>query len=627
MKVDDPSGSAKDDPLAGRCLGEFQIIYPIGRGGMGACVYKARQPSLDRFVAVKVLARGERADAMDCDRFLREARAAAAVTHPNIIQVHAVGEDREYLYIAMELVEGENLADTIRRERRLTPRRTVDVMKQVAAALVRAHAAGIVHRDIKPSNLLASADGSVKVADFGLAKRSGVDVSLTQPFIAVGTPLYMPPEATRGEHLDARSDLYSLGATAYHLLAGRPPFLGSTHLQLMYKHEWHRPVPLRKLAPGVPPALCEIVHRLLAKRPSERYQSAAELIGALEHLDLDAATPPEIPGAGDRGGSPARALRLLMACVLAILRGAWTRCLPIRERLRKEPVRSVLLTGALVGVALLLLVLAKPPAPTAPRATPRLRPATHDGVSTKDGDPEPPKPKTDAGIVEKPSAKTPGDPTPRPPGPKRPTLREVAAKEPPMGWRGEYVKALRVPAADHLVEETLGSFAERVAKLYRLNVIVHPKCTRSRVAPGQVAFEHGTLNRASFVERAVESADCVVALVDYALLIAPSEEDLDKAEAAKRQSIDEIPAELAVRLRIDIELEIAAGSTLEDAARIVATKARITVIVAPKCAKRTLRLHVSRMPAESALLWLARLTGTSLVYQDGMMTLIPPPAP
>ena len=276
------------DPLIGQRLGEFEIVEPLGRGGMGA-VYKARQPSLGRLVAIKVLPASLSANESFVARFDREARAAAAVSHPNIIEIHAVGEDRGHPYIAMELIDGETLSDVLEREGRLPPDRALAVMKQTAAALAEAHEHGILHRDIKPANILLDAKGRVKVADFGLAKRADMDVTLTLVGATLGTPLYMSPDAARGLPADARSDLYSLGATFYQAIAGRPPFDGQTPAQVILKHAEAAVPPLGQLAPDTPAELCRIIHRLLRKNPDERYPSAEALLGDLERVEVGGA--------------------------------------------------------------------------------------------------------------------------------------------------------------------------------------------------------------------------------------------------------------------------------------------------------------------------------------------------
>ena len=277
------AANAPPDPLVGTALGEFEILEAIGRGGMGA-VYKARQPSLDRLVALKVL-RPPSADPGFAARFTREARAAARVNHPNIIEVYAVGAAGGHQYIAMELVAGGGLGRLVRRRGPLPAERAVALLKQVAAALAKAHDANLLPRDIKPANILLTADGLAKVADFGLAKRIEGDVAVTQAGRVVGTSLYMAPEVAAGKPADTRSDLYSLGATFYYVLAGNPPFKGSSPTELALKHSQDPVPPLASVAPDTPTALCRLVHRLLRKKPGDRYQSAAELLDALARVE------------------------------------------------------------------------------------------------------------------------------------------------------------------------------------------------------------------------------------------------------------------------------------------------------------------------------------------------------
>ena len=273
--------AARPDPLIGQTLGQYEIIEVIGRGGMGA-VYRARQQSLDRVCAVKVLPRAFASDASFLERFRREARGAAAINHPSVIQVYDVGEEGGFHFIAMEFVDGEHLGKVVERDGPLPAIEALGVLKQVASALAAAHALGIVHRDIKPSNLMLTPGGQAKVADFGLAKRSGMDIDVTAPGSRLGTPNYMPPEVAYGTPADARSDLYSLGATFYHLLAGRRPFEAKTANQVIHKLLREEPAPLDEVAPRCPPKLRRIVKRLMAREPADRFQSAAELLEALE---------------------------------------------------------------------------------------------------------------------------------------------------------------------------------------------------------------------------------------------------------------------------------------------------------------------------------------------------------
>ncbi|MFC1806094.1 serine/threonine-protein kinase, partial [Planctomycetota bacterium] len=276
-KVAKAAKAARPDPLIGRALGQYEILEVVGRGGMGA-VYKARQRSLDRVCAVKVLPRAFASDASFLERFGREARGAAAINHPSVIQVFDVGEEGGFHFIAMEFVDGEHLGQAVERGGPLPPDVALDALKQVASALAAAHELGIVHRDIKPSNIMRTPGGVVKVADFGLAKRSGMDIDVTAPGARLGTPNYMPPEMAHGKPADARSDLYSLGATFYHLLAGRRPFEAKTANLVIGKLLREEPAPLDELAPRCPPTLRRIVERLMARDPDERFQTARELL-------------------------------------------------------------------------------------------------------------------------------------------------------------------------------------------------------------------------------------------------------------------------------------------------------------------------------------------------------------
>jgi len=348
----------KADPLIGQTLGQFEIVGLLGRGGMGA-VYKARQASLDRLVALKVLPHRVASDSRFIERFNREAHAAAAVNHPHIVPIYDFGQDKGFYYIAMELVEGESLKQVLDREGPLPAGRALDLLRQVASALSKAHAAGIVHRDIKPGNILVTPDGHAKVADFGLAKRPACDTSVTQSGALLGTPLYFPPESARGEAFDARSDLYSLGATFYHLLAGRPPFDGDNPVELAMKHA-EKPVPsLQELAPTAPVPLCRVIHRLVRKSPAERYPSAEDLLEALKGVD---AQPPvsrsEATLAGARGPSRPAARQRLEA--------------------RKRSRRTALLAAAVaaLGLIALAIILLRGGGATSPQAEAPADPGT-----------------------------------------------------------------------------------------------------------------------------------------------------------------------------------------------------------------------------------------------------------
>lgn len=262
---------------AGRRLGDFQLEKKIGQGGMGE-VYRARQISLDRPVAVKVLTRGLASQPGFVERFQREAKAAANVVHPHIIQIYAYGIDNGTPYFAMEYVEGEDLQQRMRRVKKIPIDEIVDTMIAVASALGAAHEKSMIHRDVKPSNVMIDRQGNVKVMDFGLAKAASADGSLTQSGVIMGTPNYLSPEQGRGDPIDGRADLYSLGVVMYELLAGDLPFRADTPAGLIFKHVYEDPTPLKKRNPETPTFIEEIVHRLLRKDPADRYQNAKELV-------------------------------------------------------------------------------------------------------------------------------------------------------------------------------------------------------------------------------------------------------------------------------------------------------------------------------------------------------------
>jgi serine/threonine-protein kinase len=262
--------------LTNQVIAGYSVLHRLGVGGMSE-VYLAFQNSLHRHVALKVL----RADFVGSEeheqRFLQEARSVASLIHPNIVQVYDVGKFDSTLYIAQEYVPGSNLNSFIQRRGALPLDEAVSILWQATSALQKAASIGLVHRDIKPDNLLLTPDGEVKVADFGLARARGKNQNLTAVGVALGTPLYMSPEQVQGLSVDSRSDLYSLGATAYHMLSGRPPFSGETALALAMQHIQAEAVPLDQLRPDLPEQLVGIIHQLLKKSPEDRFGSAMEL--------------------------------------------------------------------------------------------------------------------------------------------------------------------------------------------------------------------------------------------------------------------------------------------------------------------------------------------------------------
>src|SRR3954463_5526328 len=275
----------------------YELLVPLASGGMGR-VWRARDTVLERPVAVKVLRNEFTGDATFRARFRAEAQHTAGLHDPHIAAVFDYGElevDGECLaYLVMELVEGEALSTLLERERKLSPARTLDVLRQTASALAAAHAAGVVHRDVKPGNVLVGNDGTVKIADFGIAW-SASSVPLTGTGQVVGTAHYLSPEQAEGAKASPASDVYALGTVAYECLTGRRPFEGENSVQIALKQIREQPLPLPD---DIPPAIRAVVERAMAKDPAVRYSDGAALRDAMEAA---ATWSPTVPVAGLNG--------------------------------------------------------------------------------------------------------------------------------------------------------------------------------------------------------------------------------------------------------------------------------------------------------------------------------------
>src|SRR6202167_6715284 len=280
--------TAADAPrpdLKGVAFGHYRILEEIGVGGMGR-VFRALDTRLHRTVAIKVLPSTQGADPDRKRRFLQEARAASKLNHPNIVTLHDMASDGEVDYLVMEYVAGKTLKELIRPEG-LPISEAGGYAIQLAGALAVAHAAGLIHRDIKPANIMVTKDGQVKVLDFRLAKRltpagaDSLDAGQSVPGILVGTVSYMSPEQTRGEPLDARSDIFAFGSVLYEAVTGQLPFRASSLLSTMHEIALHDPPPPSRVQPRVPVWLEQIILRCLRKQVAERYQSMTELLEAL----------------------------------------------------------------------------------------------------------------------------------------------------------------------------------------------------------------------------------------------------------------------------------------------------------------------------------------------------------
>jgi serine/threonine-protein kinase len=264
-------------------LGGFEIVRLLGRGGFGD-VYEARDTLLGRSVAVKVLARTFGTDAARLAAFLSEARAAAALRHPNVVAIYQVGREAAVTFIVMELIRGGSCSDWLKTKGPMSEAQATWIVSESARGLAAAHARGVVHRDIKPANLMLDDQGRVKVADFGLALRVDRPEQHDADGTIVGTPNFMSPEQFEGAAVDGRTDIYSLGATYFNLLTGRPPFVAETTTQLLAKHIIEPPPDPRTLRADLPEGCFRVIRTAMAKRPDDRYPNAEAMIADLGRI-------------------------------------------------------------------------------------------------------------------------------------------------------------------------------------------------------------------------------------------------------------------------------------------------------------------------------------------------------
>jgi tRNA A-37 threonylcarbamoyl transferase component Bud32 len=306
------------DPLLGRTISGFEILERIGQGGMGT-VYKARQKSLDRLVALKVLSRDLAENREFIEAFHREARAAGQVNHPSIVQVYDVDtvlfDGQEITFFAMEYMAGGSVEDLINREKKLGVARALEIALDTARGLQFAERRGLVHRDIKPGNLMISESGMTKIGDLGIARMAGAGSKVSQKDGVSGSPHYISPEQARGEDLDSGADMYSLGVSLYHMLAGRPPFVGANAKDLVLKHLREKPAPIAELRPDLPAAVAALVERLMAKSRQDRFADVAALIDELERAIREQRG---VGALAPHGGSP-RTRAVLLTAGVAIL--------------------------------------------------------------------------------------------------------------------------------------------------------------------------------------------------------------------------------------------------------------------------------------------------------------------
>jgi serine/threonine protein kinase len=283
-KSESPSNekSSPSPSKAGDRLAHYRLVRPIAIGGVGT-VYQALDEGLNRMVAVKVLSPERMADKGFVERFWQEAKMLAALTHPHIIQIYFIGQEGGKLFYSMELVNGFNLEMLVAEHKQFNPYEAVEFIRQAVLGLQCAHNHGIIHRDIKPANILATADGVIKVSDFGLARELHVPPKDDESEFFYGTPDYVSPEEASGLSVDHRGDIYSLGATLYHFLAGTPPYHGTPH-EVLRQHCDSRPTPVRQHNPSVPTMLASILEKMMRPEREERYQTYGELLADLDQF-------------------------------------------------------------------------------------------------------------------------------------------------------------------------------------------------------------------------------------------------------------------------------------------------------------------------------------------------------
>jgi serine/threonine-protein kinase len=427
-------------PELPRVIAGFEILEPVGQGAMGA-VYKARQVSLERVVALKVISPAVARDAQFIERFQREARASAKLNHPNVVQGIDVGRDPAsgLWYFAMEYVDGRPLSLLLEEQGALTEKRALEIVRDVARALDCALRHGIVHRDVKPSNILLARTGEVKLGDLGVAKRAGDAGGAEASGKVLGTPNYMSPEQAQGREaeVDTRADLYALGATLFHLVTGQTPFSGQTPKEIMAKQVSEEPPPARQLAPHLSRACSQLIARLMQKPKELRVQTPTELIAEIDKLLGAPAVQPRRVFIGRMRDRPRLTWAVLgigaAACVVAGAMGAiWF----FGARPRDEDAPKVAQHKA-----------PDKPAPATPPASPRPPAIKTQAEPPKPGPPRPPETKP-VPAAKLPAPQPPAPPKPAPvalpaprlvpPGPAPAPPESPGVTRPKRGFRAEY---------------------------------------------------------------------------------------------------------------------------------------------------------------------------------------------
>ncbi|MFM9995743.1 MAG: serine/threonine protein kinase [Phycisphaerales bacterium] len=341
---------------SGQKIPGYKIIGKLGAGAM-ATVFKARQLSLDRMVAIKVLPRKFTTNAQFIERFYAEGRAAAQLNHPNIVQAYDVGKAGEYHYFVMEYVEGRTVYDDITKHKRFDEREAIDIVTQIAEALQHAHERGLIHRDVKPKNIMINREGVAKLADMGLARAiSDKEAAEAEAGKAFGTPYYISPEQIRGEvNVGPPADVYSLGATLYHMVTGNVPFDGKNPSAVMHKHLKADLVPPDHVNPKLSAGISEVIEMMMAKDPRKRYPNCKDLL-----VDLRAVRKGEPPPIAHKEFVPGAHLASLVAAEASAPADlAVDSSLSVSDRpLVREPLVIALIVVAAVSIAFNAILIA-----------------------------------------------------------------------------------------------------------------------------------------------------------------------------------------------------------------------------------------------------------------------------
>ena len=542
-------------------IGRYEDLAVIGRGGMGM-IYRARDPVLDRSVALKVISSFEVTADLRA-RFFREARACARLReHPNIVTIHDMGEDDGRLFIVMELLEGEELRHLIARHAPLTLEEKLAIVRQICDGLHHAHQKGVVHRDIKPANIFRLPSGQVKILDFGIAQIAAAATThgdLTRTGMMMGTPRYMAPEQVRGQ-ADQRSDIFSVGAVAYELFSGRPPFAGDNPLQILEQLRTLTPPRLSELDPSLPPQLSDIVDRAIRKEPEERFADLGQMGRELEAVQrgLGEVPKPVTATVVSPTGAVAEPAAPRSEIDHAESTERWpSRGVPTAWDTDETPVSRVPRIAIATGVAIAAIVIAAfyywqtPTAPTGGLADKPAAPASSADAVRKVSEERPPANEislpatTDATKTDREITKT-ASAAPASPAPAPPPASKTDRPSPPARERDKAPAVAAVPSGPR---EDAEQARRRMSEVKRAAERVAAEFfARKRFAAGQ-SKESDAITALGKSDYAAAIGLFSEARTEYqaALQEAPAEEEKERQRALLKSTLDQAHASAAAR--------------------------------------------------------------------------------